>query len=45
LRIVKLIKANWIRHILRKNSLLKQVIEGKMEGRKEGNDGKTRKKT
>jgi hypothetical protein len=27
-------KANWIIHILRKNFLLKRVIEGKVEGRK-----------
>ena len=26
-------KANWIGHILRRNCLLKQVIEGKIEGR------------
>ena len=25
-------KANWIRHILRRNCLLKQVIEGKIKG-------------
>jgi len=37
-------KANWIGHILRRNCLLKQVIEGKI---KEGDrsDRKTRKKT
>jgi hypothetical protein len=28
-------KANWIGHILRKNCLLKHVIEGKLEGRTE----------
>ena len=28
-------KANWISHILRKNFLLKHVIEGKVKGRKE----------
>jgi hypothetical protein len=28
-------KANWIRHILRRNCLLKEVIEGKIEGQKE----------
>jgi hypothetical protein len=27
-------KANWIGHILRRNCLLKQVIEGKIKGRK-----------
>jgi hypothetical protein len=26
-------KANWIGHILRRNCLLKHVIEGKLEGR------------
>jgi hypothetical protein len=26
-------KANWIGHILRRNSLLKEVIEGKIKGR------------
>jgi hypothetical protein len=26
-------KANWIGHILRRNSLLQQVIEGKIKGR------------
>jgi hypothetical protein len=26
-------RANWIGHILRRNCLLKQVIEGKLEGR------------
>jgi hypothetical protein len=35
-------KADWIGHIVRRNCLLKHVIEGKMEGR---SDGKTRKKT
>jgi hypothetical protein len=30
---VKRRKANWIGHILRRNCLLKQVIEGKLEGR------------
>jgi hypothetical protein len=28
-------KANWIGHILRRNCLLKHVIEGKLEGRME----------
>jgi len=32
-------KANWIGHILRRDCLLKKVIEGKIKGRK------TRKKT
>ena len=37
-------KANWIGHILRRNCLLRRVIEGKIKG---GNrsDRKTRKKT
>jgi len=26
-------KANWIVHMLRRNCLLKDVVEGKMEGR------------
>ena len=42
-------KANWIGHILRRNCLLKQVIEGKIKGEMEvtrhGSDKKTRKKT
>ena len=29
-------KANWIGHILRRNCLLKQVIEGKLKGEMEG---------
>jgi hypothetical protein len=38
-------KANWIGHILRRNCLLKQVIEGKLEGRIEmtGRRGRRRK--
>jgi len=28
-------KANWIGHILHRNCLLKEVIEGKLEGRME----------
>ena len=38
-------KANWIGHILRRNCLLKQVIEGKIEGRVEvtGRRGRRRK--
>ena len=35
-------KANWIGHILRRNCLLKQVIEGRTKGQIE--DKKTRKK-
>ena len=39
-------KANWIGHILRRNCLLKQVIEGKIEGGIEvtGRRGRRRKK-
>jgi hypothetical protein len=34
LHTIKRRKANWIGHILRRNCLLKHVIEGKIEGRK-----------
>ena len=37
-------KANWIGHILHKNSILKQVIEERIEG-KDRSEGNTRKKT
>jgi len=37
-------KANWIGHILRRNCLLQQVIEGKIKGGYRS-DRKTRKKT
>jgi len=37
-------KANWIGHILRRNCLLKQVIEGKIKWG-DGSGKKTRKKT
>ena len=39
-------KANWIGHILRRNCLLKQVIEGKIKGEMEGvkRRGRKRKK-
>jgi hypothetical protein len=42
---IKRRKANWIVHILRRNCLLKHVIEGKLEGRKEmtGRGGRRRK--
>jgi hypothetical protein len=32
-------KANWISHILRRNCLLKHIIEGKIEGRVEWREG------
>jgi len=35
LHTIKRKRANWICHILRKNCLLKHVIEGKIEGRME----------
>ena len=35
LRTVKRRKANWFGHILRRNCLVKHVIEGKIEGRTE----------
>jgi len=38
-------KANWIGHILRRNCLLQQVIEGKIKGGGDRSDRKTRKKT
>jgi hypothetical protein len=44
LHITKTRKANWIGHILRRNCLLKHVIEEKLEGRIR-NEGKTREKT
>jgi len=37
-------KVNWIGHILRRNCLLKQFIEGKIKLR-DGSDKKSRKKT
>jgi hypothetical protein len=42
---IKIRKANWIGHILRRNCLLKHVIEGKLEGRIEmtGRRGRRRK--
>jgi hypothetical protein len=42
---IKRRKANWIGHILRRNCLLKHVIEGKIEGRIEmtGRRGRRRK--
>jgi hypothetical protein len=45
LHTIKRRKANWIRHILRRNCLLKHVIEGKLEGRIEmtGRRGRRRK--
>jgi hypothetical protein len=45
LHTIKRRKANWIGHILRRNCLLKHVIEGKIEGRIEitGRRGRRRK--
>jgi hypothetical protein len=45
LHTIKRRKANWIAHILRRNCLLKHVIEGKLEGRIEltGRRGRKRK--
>jgi hypothetical protein len=42
LHTVKRRKGNWICHILRRNCLLKHVIEGKVEGK--GREGKGRRK-
>jgi hypothetical protein len=46
LHTIKRRKASWICHILRRNCLLKHVIEGKVEGRIEmtGRRGRRRKK-
>jgi hypothetical protein len=46
LHTIKRKKANWIGHILRRNCLLKHVIEGKLEGTIEmtGRRGRRRKK-
>jgi len=43
LRTVNRRKANWIDHVLRRNCLLKHVMEGKIE-EKRIRDGKSRKK-
>jgi hypothetical protein len=45
LHTVKRRKANWVGHILRRNCLLKRVIEGKIEGmiKVKGRQGKRRK--
>jgi hypothetical protein len=42
---IKRRQANWIGHILRRNCLLKHIIEGKIEGRTEvkGRRGRRRK--
>ena len=42
LETIKRRKTNWIGHVLHKNCLLKGVITGNIEGRKEGSDGKKR---
>ena len=43
---IRKLKANWVGHILRRNCLLKQVIEGKIKGEMEvtRRRGKRRKK-
>jgi hypothetical protein len=41
LHTIKRRKTNWIGHILRRNCLLKHVIEGNVEGRIEGTREKT----
>ena len=41
---IRIRKANWIGHILRRNCLLQRVIEGKIKG-VDRSDRKTRKKT
>jgi hypothetical protein len=41
---IKRRKANWIGNILRKNCLLKHIIEGN-DRKKDANNGKTMKKT
>jgi hypothetical protein len=45
MRRIKRRKANWIGHILRRNCLLKHVIDGELEGRIEmtGRRGRRRK--
>ena len=43
LQTIKRRKANWIGHILSRNCLLKQIIEGKIQEKTK--DGKTNKKT
>jgi hypothetical protein len=45
LHTIKRRKANWICYMLHRNCLLKHIIEGKKEGRKDRSDGRTRKKT
>jgi hypothetical protein len=44
LHTIKMRKANWIGHILRRNCIFMHVIEGKLQERTES-DGKTTKKT
>jgi hypothetical protein len=44
LHTIKRRKANWIGHILRRNCLLKHVIEGKLEGRIEMTGGRGRRR-
>jgi hypothetical protein len=44
LHTIKRRKANWIGHILRRNCLLKHVIEGKLEGSTEMAGGRGRRR-
>jgi hypothetical protein len=44
LRTIKRRKANWIGHILRRNCLLNNVIEGQLEGRIEVNERRGRRR-
>jgi hypothetical protein len=44
LQTIKRRKANWNGHMLQRNCLLKQIIEGKIRG-EDGSYGKKRKKT
>jgi hypothetical protein len=41
---IRIRKANWIGHILRRNCLLKQVIEGKIKGEMEVTRGRGRRR-
>ena len=41
---IRKLKGNWIGHILRRNCLLKQVIEGKIKGEMEVTRGRGRRR-